>query len=548
MTTDGMKSADADAVRSVRWQFVRNLRVVGLATLLSRLLGMCRDIAMATLFGASTTLDVFIVAFRLPNLTRQLFGEGALTTAFLPVFLREKREHGLEAARATLTAVAIALATTLSLIVVLSEGVILWGLSTMDLSPATTLLLQLLAILLPYMIFICSAALLSSALHAFEVFLWPALVPVVLNVIWLTGAVVATLMLESESDRIRLIACLITGAGIMQCLLPLFILQRLGIGLSRSWKVGWPRVYEVIQAMLPVVAGITVMQLNVVIDSLMAWSLAIPDGGGSAPIEAWGIDGFLPPGTATELYIGQRMYQFPLGVFGIALGTVIYPLLTRHAQAGDLDRLRSDLSKSIRLVITIGLPASAGLWIISQPLIRFLFQHGAFTSSDSSNTAEIIAVYGLGVWAYIGLTVINRAFYALEDRITPMKLGLLALTFNIFLNVTLVRPLLGIGLALASVLAAVLQLVLTTWKLQSRLSGLHWNEILVTTAKTLAATLVMLFTCNLIAWKTPPHNNTTIDAWQLGLTFVAGVMSFGMAAKLLKMTEVNELLHRDSAK
>lgn len=531
---------DALASESARHGLVRNLRIVSLATLLSRFFGLGRDIAMTTLFGAGTTLDVFIVAFRLPNLTRQLFGEGALTTAFLPVFLREQSQRGDEAARATLTAVAIVLASFLSIIVLLGEALIAWGLFAFTLSDSTRLLLQLLAILLPYMVFICTAALMSAALHALKVFLWPALVPVVLNVVWLTGVAIAYVSAPDEPTQVRIVAVAITVAGVLQMLLPLITLQRLGMGLTVNWRSGFSRVKEILLTMLPVIVGITVIQFNSVLDTLMAWGLSTPDGGGLAPFEAFGIPALLPSGTATGLYIGQRMHQFPLGVFGVALGTVLFPLLTQHAQAGNMNALRADLTKGIRLTIAIALPASAGLFILASPLTNLLFRHGEFTAEDSSLTAQMIAIYGAGVWASIGLTVLNRAFYATGDRISPMRFGVIALTVNLLLNVILVVTFKGIGLAMGSVLATFLQLLLTTWRMNHQLGPLDWSSILSTAWKTLVATSLMLAACYTVLINLSPTHRIA----SLSLPFIIGVGTFLVVAKVIGMNEISEFFKR----
>ncbi len=524
---------------------VKNLRIVSLCTLLSRLLGLGRDIAMASLFGAGTVLDVFIVAFRLPNLTRQLFGEGALTTAFLPVYLREQTERGPAAARATLTAVAIALASFLSLLVLVGEAAIFWGLMNGHFSDSTVLLLQLLAIMLPYMVFICSAALLSAALHALRIFLWPALIPVVLNVLWLTGVGVALLLTEDEQTQVRLVAGAIVAAGVVQCLLPFFVLQRLNMGLTRNWRSGWPRVHEVIMTMLPVVAGISVIQFNAILDSLMAWGLAAPDGGGLAPLEAFGIPALLPAGTATTLYIGQRLYQFPLGVFGIALGTVLYPLLTQHAQKGELGLLRDDLCKGIRLTIAIALPSSAGLFVLAEPLTNLLFRHGQFTAEDSSLTAQMIATYGAGVWTAIGLTVLNRAFYATGDRITPMKFGVIALLMNFLLNILFVIPFQGVGLALGSICATTLQLAITTWKMNIQLGPFDWALVLRTLWKTIVATTLMVLVCLVILKNLSGGEQITTYALQLMIPFVGSVLCYWLSARWLGMSEIDEIFLRE---
>ncbi len=365
-----------------------------------------------------------------------------------------------------------------------------------------------------------------------------------MNVVWLTGVGIAILTTDDEQSRVQIVAVSIVAAGVMQFLLPFLMLQQLNMGLTRHWRSGWPRVREVVITMLPVIAGITVIQFNAILDSLMAWGLATPDGGGSAPLRAFGIPALLPAGTATELYIGQRMYQFPLGVFGIALGTVLFPLLTQHAQNGELGLLRDDLSKGIRLTIAIALPASAGLFVLAEPLTNLLFRHGQFTADASSLTAQMIATYGAGVWTAIGLTVLNRAFYATDDRITPMKFGVMALLVNFVLNVLFVIPFQGVGLALGSICATTLQLVLTTWKLNSQLGPFDWGTVFSTLWKTVVATSVMVAVCLLTLSNLSGAGGMLTYAQQLLIPFACGVLSYWLCARWLRMTELDEMLSK----
>ncbi len=521
-----------------------NLRVVSLGTLLSRVVGLARDVGMAALFGAGTTLDAFIVAFRLPNLTRQMFGEGALTTAFLPVFIKDREQNGDAAARATLSAVAVVLLIILTSIVIVMEVVSLVIWKSVALSPSTLMLLQLFMIFLPYMVFICLAALFCAALHSMRQFLWPALVPVVLNVFWMLGVVLAWYFAKEDLSRARIVAVAITGAGALQMLLPLIVLQRSGMGLVRSWKTGWPRVGVVFRTMLPVVAGVSIMQINAVMDSFMAWGLSQPDQGGHAWCEQIGIPPLLEAGTATALYIGQRMYQFPLGVFGVALGTVLFPVLTHHAQRGETALLKADIARGLRLVIAVGLPASAGLFLLAGPITSLLFRHGQFSAEDAALTASMIATYGLGVWCYIGLIIMNRVFYATDDRISPMRLGLITLVANLIFNVFLVWTFGGIGLALGSVLSALLQVILTGRQLNKNLGELDWHSIYQTGWKGLSATLlmsaIMVATLSLM-----PTSETML--WRflhLVAPFATGTLTYFVAAHLLQIKELSDFIGR----
>jgi len=505
-----------------------NLRVVSLGTLLSRVLGMARDIGMASLFGAGTVLDAFILAFRLPNLTRQLFGEGALTTAFLPIFVRELENEGKEAARATLSAVSLALGMLLFALIIIGEVISLGILWCVDVSDSTRLLIELFMIFWPYMLFICMSALFCAALHSLKQFLWPALVPVVLNIIWLIGIAFAYWNFQGDPHRARFVAACLTAAGMFQMLLPAFIVQRNGVGWTSHWRAGWKHVQEVINAIIPVLAGLSILHINSILDSVMAWSLAQPESGEPAWCEAIGIDPMLEPGTATALYIGQRMFQFPLGVFGLALGTVLYPVLTRHALRGETGLLRKELSRGLRLGLAVAIPASVGLAILASPITDLLFRHGQFTSDDARLSAQMIAVYGLGVWIYIMLTILNRAFYAMNDRMTPLRFGFVALVANLILNVVLVWSLGGKGLAIASVIATALQVILTTYRLHVRIEGLPWKSMCIVALLSAVVAAIMGLACygTLNAF---PESESIIDrGLRLLVPLAVGVGSYGL--------------------
>jgi putative peptidoglycan lipid II flippase len=516
----------------------RNLRVVGLCTFVSRIFGLLRDQAMSILFGAGPVLDTFTVAFRLPNLARILLGEGALTTAFLPVFVKELNEHGRESAARVTWAVFIVLAANLCGLVLLAE-VALWLLDHfVAIGQETRLLCNLVSLLLPYTILICLAAQLGAALNASGRFLWPALVPVVLNVVWLTALWTLVPLWSDDIDRIRVTAVCVVAAGGLQLLFLLPVLRRFGLGFRSDWRLAIGSVRRVIADMVPVIVGLSITQLNAVLDSLVAWGFARPEGGeflmplpGSPPYP-------LHAGTATALYLGQRLYQFPLGVFGVALGTVLFPLLTRHAQRREIDRLRSDLSLGIRMVLAIGIPASAGLMLIGHPLATLFFQYGKFDAEAARVTGDMIVCYGSGVWAYCGLLILQRAFYAIGDRVTPMYVGVGAMLLNITLNLTLIWSFGGRGLAASTAMVAVLQCAVTCGLLQGRIGRLNWSEVALTTIKTAIATGAMIVVCRTLIQ--PPNasdHGLTMRGLRLLMPLATGSAVFFGSAWLLRLRE-----------
>ncbi len=515
----------------------KNLRIVSLCTIGSRVLGLMRDQAMGVLFGAGPVMDSFTVAFRLPNLARVLLGEGALTTAFLPVFVSELHERGSESAARVTWAVFLSLAAFLCSMIFLFEGAV-WSLGWfMPLSPEATLLRNLSALLMPYVVLICLAAQLGAVLNALGKFVWPALVPSILNLVWLLSLWCLAPLWQDDVNQAYLIGVCVLIGGVLQLLFPLIILYSSGFGFRSDWRLAMGRVWKIATDMLPVIIGMSITQLNAVLDSFIAWgftqsadqSLLMPlPGSPRYP---------LPEGTATALYLGQRLYQFPLGVFGVALGTVLFPLLTSHAQRGETDKLRADISLGIRLVIAIGLPASVGLILIGHPLATLFFEYGKFNAEDARQTGDMIAAYGSGVWAYCGLLILQRGFYAIGDRLTPMYIGLAAMFANLFLNLTLIWPLGGRGLALATAIVAACQCAATALVLQRHVGRLHWGEIGQTTLKTIVATAVMSVICQVLLNLLDSSGLLFGRAIRLGVPLTAGAIAFLLSARLLGLVE-----------
>lgn len=515
----------------------RNLRVVSLCTIASRVLGLLRDQAMGAIFGAGPILDSFTVAFRLPNLARVLLGEGALTTAFLPVFVKELNAEGRESAARMTWAVFVVLMAVLCGGVVIAEG-LLWGIGRVfELSDQAKLLRNLTALLLPYVILICLAAQLSAVLNALGRFLWPALIPVVLNIAWLVALWGIVPRWADAQSQIYVTALVVVIAGGLQLLFPLPALARCGFGYRSDWRAALDRVWRIAHDMVPVIIGLSITQINAVLDSLIAWGFTQHSGGsplmplpGSPPYP-------LTEGTATALYLGQRLYQFPLGVFGVALGTVLFPLLTAHAQRGETDKLRADLSLGVRLVLAIGIPASVGLMLVAYPLSTLFFQYGKFDADDARQTGDMIACYGSGVWAYCGLLILQRGFYAVGDRLTPMHVGLGALLLNVVLNVSLIWPMGGRGLALSTALVAAIQCLVTAWLLQRRIGSLLWSEIGRTFMKTAIAAGAMAAACWLSSQVVMNHESPVSRVIKLTLPLAIGSATFFLVAWLLQLPE-----------
>lgn len=531
-TTEAPASSEAATPRPLAGL----LRVSSL-TVVSRVLGLVRDAAMAAAFGNGPVLDAFSVAFRLPNVTRRLFGEAAFSTAFLPVFVRELHASGREAAWTLATAILVVTAAAVSAVTLAAE-VVLLGLWAFAGPGEPRLLLGLTAALFPYQIFICLAAQAAAVMHAFGRFTLPALLPIVGNALWLGVLTVALSTIESDVPRVYAVSLGVVAAGAAQCAFMVPALRRLGFRFHWDWPAARPRVREVAFAVLPVLAGLGVTELNSLADGLFAWLLTAPGGlRNPSPVRYP-----LEPGTAAALYLGQRLYQFPLGVFGVALGTVLFPRLARHAAVGRRDELRDDLTLGLKLSVAIGLPASIGLVLVARPLADALFRYGAFDAGDVHQTAAAISGYAVGVWAFIALLIANRGFYAVGDRMTPLKTGLAAALLNLALNAGLAWPLGGFGLALGTALAASFQVVLSVIGLRGRDLSPDLKALGATTLKAGAAAAAMGFVClalrDGVEWGAAPVGR----ALGLAVPVSGGLIGYFVAAKMFGLKELRMLL------
>ncbi|MGD9854963.1 MAG: murein biosynthesis integral membrane protein MurJ [Planctomycetaceae bacterium] len=518
-------------------------RIVSIATLLSRILGLARDVAMAALFGAGPLMDAFTVAFRVPNLVRRLLGEGALTAAFLPVFVREHEREGPDGANRLMTAGTLALGGTLLALVLFTE-LILAGLGlTLPLGDEGGLLILLTAQMLPYAVLICVAAHFSAVLQSLGRFAWPALLPIILNVVWIAAIAAVPGFIVDSAVRIQWVAASVVFAGMCQLAVIWIAMRGAGVRFTRDWQPATPMVGEVVRAMIPVILATSVTQLNSLVDSLLAWGLAAPPAGTASVGFAWPLES----GTASALYFAQRMYQFPLGVFGAALGTVLLPLLSRHTERGELEQVGRDLTLGIKLTMAIGLPASVGLILLREPIAATLFERGAFTGDDSALTARCIAAYGLGVCPSIGLLIIHRGFFVLGDRRTPVKFALQAVGLNVVCNLSLLWVFAGAGLALATSIAAMFQFVATAAAYQRATRRLNLSDIARATTRTAIATALMGIACAAVLAGMPHAVTLAGRLGTLLAPLAAATGTYLLTARLIGLNEPFLLLRRDPA-
>jgi putative peptidoglycan lipid II flippase len=474
-------------------RFLRGVGITSLGTLVSRLFGLLRDIVTASLLGLGQggVMDALVVALRIPNFSRRVLGEGALATSFLPEFTREHGRRPEDAWR-LLTALLIGLAAVTIGLVLVGELVCLawWRLA----GECDSHLFGLTAAMLPYLVFVCLAAQLATALQGVGRFRVPALAPALLNVCWLAAAwLVAP---QFNGDRVvqtYVIAAAVLVAGALQCAALIPPLYRAGFRLQFDWRASWPPLRRTLAAMLPIAFGLAVTQINTLVDSLLAVALA------GAPNEQFSLGWFgeyhypLETGAAAAIYYGERFYQLPVGLLGLAIATVIYPMLARSAARGDRQRIGAELTAGLRWALFASIPAGIGLMLVAEPLMQVLFVRGAFSRPDAGRAAAMIGCYAGAAWAYCSLPLLARGFYSIGDRTTPLRMGIIAVAIDIASCLFLIGPLGELGLALSTALAATVQTALLAILL-SKAVPLAWRELRSSLARVLVATAAMAFT------------------------------------------------------
>ena len=471
-----------------------------------------------------------------PNLTRRLFGEGAFSAAFLPAFVTELRSAGSAAAWRFVTATLAALGGLLLLLTAAAELVLLGFWRATD-DVETQLLIGLTATFFPYQIAICLTAQLAAVMHAFDQFALPAALPLVMNGCWLAVLLAADSTIHHDVARAYLVAGGVLISGAIQLLVAFLAVRRLGFRWQWQWRDVRSKVGRLLLSLLPVLFALSISELNGMIDSWLAWVLTAGQHvapGGWHP---------LPAGTTSALYLGQRLYQFPVGIVGVALGTVLFPRLSRHAAAGELPEMRHDLKWGLELALSIGIPASIGLICVSDLIARLLFHHGAFDRHDAAATATAIAGYATGVWAYVALSVASRACYAAGNRTAPLRAGLIALLVNLSLDLLLVWQWGVWGLAIASSLSAAGQLgsMLSALRKQNFLPE-TWFLLQVSGRSLLAGLPTVAFSFAVLQGL--PGESMAEMSIALGVIVAGSIGSFLWLARVLRLQALCSLLSR----
>ncbi len=459
---------------------VKSGGIVGIMTLLSRILGFVRDQVLAIVFGAGATTDVFLVAFKIPNFLRRLFAEGAFAQAFVPVFTEYKETRSREALLDLAAHVSGTLIVILLMITTL--GVMLAPLLIMAFAPGFIdspgqfeLATHMLRITFPYLLFVSLLAYAGSMLNTFGKFAVPSFTPVLLNISMITAAVFFSPLF---SKPIVALAWGVFAAGTIQLLFQIPFLQKLGLLPRPRW--GWKHsgVRRILKLMAPAILGSSVAQINLLLDTVIASFLAV--------------------GSLSWLYYSDRLMEFPLGLLGVTIGTVILPRLSKDFSNQSAEQFSATITWALRLMLLLGLPACFGLILLAEPMLTTLFEYGKFTQADSQMASYSLIAYSLGLPAFILIKIFAPAFFARQNTKTPVRIGIVALISNMAYNLMLVVPLVMMdftaphtGLALATTMSAWQQ----AWMLYRQLEadGIYQlpSELKRFTLQVLPALLVM---------------------------------------------------------
>jgi len=478
---------------------VIGFRQVASLTALSRVLGMLRDMAFAYFLGRSGLMDGWAIAFKIPNLARRLFGEGAAASSLIPVYselLHTDKKQARRLASTVVTAVFLLL-----MVVVLIGEAIIWGYyHFVSTHPSTNLKLALAGIMLPYMILICVVALVAGVLQAHRHFAAPAAAPVVLNLFIIGSLCFSGWVIQMQPARqVFVVAVAVLIAGVAQLAIQLPALRARHIRLTPGWDFRSQPFRRVIFMMGPMVLGLTVTQINTLADDFIAlWLSGSPDKGHFFSLFGHQLRYPLWEGAVSQLYYSQRLYQFPLGVLGISLATVIFPIMSSDAARNEMGALCRTISRGLRCAVFVAVPATVGIILVAEPLTSAVFEQGRFTAADAHATARTLLFYSIGLCGFFTQQIVIRAFYSVQDSKMPALTALVAVVANITLNLTLVWSLRTAGLALSTAVCSYLQVFILLAVLRRRFGRLVFDGLMKTLLKTLVATGIMAVVATLL--------------------------------------------------
>ena len=492
---------------------IRSAGIIGFATVISRILGFVRDIIIAKFFGTARYAEAFVVAFRIPNMLRDLVGEGATNAAFVPVlseYAIKKKEEFWELANVILNLLLITL-SVITIVGILSSSLIVRLIAPgfLDDPEKFAITVRLTRLMFPYILLIGLTAYTMGVLNSLKHFSMPAFGPCFLNI-----AIIVCAIIWGES--VMGLASGVLIGGVMQLAVQIPVLYKKGFRFSFTSKLNHPAANKIGILLVPRILGSCVYQVNLFINTILA-----------------SLSGIVGLGGVAALYYANRIFQFPLAIFGIAIAQAALPTMSREALETDPDKLKKTLSFSLRVINFIIVPASIGLAILAVPITRVLFERGKFDNYSTLITANALVFYSIGLFSYAGIKVLVSCFYSLKDTLTPVKIAGLTLILNIILNLALMFPLKIGGLALSASISGIFNFSALFYILRKKIGCLDGRRILNSFLKVTMASMVMFFVIYICAFKI-----------NLNLFIVIGVaiVSYGIATFIFDVKETGEFL------
>ncbi len=537
--------ADNTPARHEQEHFFSAARSVAGLTMVSRVLGFIRDIVLVPL-GLPAVADAFWTAFGIPHMFRRLFGEGALSAAFVPVFTDAAQAGGWDRARKVLANTAGLLAVVLTALVALIElGLAIWLASGGEgLAAKARLTIDFTMVMLPFTIFICLLALCSSALNAKGHFAYPAAAPILLNIgLIITAAFIAPAAAKGDIGRFRVVGFALVVCSIGQFAGALWLLRRSGLGGRwRLWPI-LPEMRQIAWRMLPTVLPLGLVQIGDQLMRIIALALTRTEAAPWLP---------LSPGVVRGQYLSGRLYQLPLGVLAVSVATAVFPLMSRCSARGDLPGLREVINRALRLCLFLSIPAGVALMILAHPTIVAGFQRDGFTAADSAMTAAMLQMYCLGMPAYFCAHILLRAFFSRKDTRTPMYAAVACTALSLVMVCAgIYTPLRSASLGLATSVAAIINVAWLLVALHRKVGKLGIRSLLKSSAKTAVATAAMAGAIIYAQWAFQaavrqwlPQQVLPGRVVVLVGAVLAGSGVFLIAARLLACRELDEIRRR----
>lgn len=500
--------------------------VLGSATMLSRIMGMVRDMVVARLFGAGMGTDAFFAAFQIPNMLRRFFAEGALTASFVPVFSETLVQEGEDRARElanmcfTVLTIAVALVTLIGIIgSPLIIRLMFPGFATVPGKFELAVLLN--RIMFPYLFFISLVALCMGILNTLRHFFTPAISTVFLNI----SMILAALFLRRYFDApITALAVGVLIGGVVQLILQLPVLWRKGYPIRFRFTLGDGKVKRIGLLMVPATLGVGVYYLNITVGAILA--------------------SLLPQGSVSYLYYAQRLFEFPQGVFTVSVAQAVLPAMSRQAACNDVEGMKDSFNFGVRMTLFVTIPALVGLMVCAEPLMSLIFMGGAFSFVEAQEAARALLFYSLGLSFVALVRVVAPAFYALKDTRTPVITAFISFVLNLIFSLALMGPLRHGGLALASSLSALVNMCLLFWLFRRKVGPIGGSRIIKTGAFALVASAPMGLCCwyllKLVDWSQGGHKLEK----SVGMTLAIGVglVLYGSVSRLAGSEEATGLV------